>query len=189
MVFIKIIKKGFWIKRKNYERASSNVVLVINGKDIILVDTGNLNEDKEIISALNIEGVRINSINIVINTHYHLDHISNNFLFKNAAIIASGIILKNGEFSKWDGKEMRITKDVSIMKTPGHTRDDCSVIVRSNKGIIAIVGDLIPSKDRINKKDPIAWNNKTLMKNRKRILKIADFIIPGHAPMFKVKKK
>jgi glyoxylase-like metal-dependent hydrolase (beta-lactamase superfamily II) len=188
MVFIKIIKKGFWIKKKKYAKASSNVVLIINGKDTILVDTGNLNEDKEILSALNKEGVRLNSVNIVINTHPHIDHTSNNFLFKNSTIIGAGWIFKNGEFSSWGGNEIRITKDVSIVKTPGHTKEDCSVLVRSNKGIVAIVGDLIPSKNEINKKDEIAWNNKILIRNRKKILKIVNYIIPGHGPIFKVKK-
>jgi len=40
----------------------------------------------------------------------------------------------------------------------------------------------------MNHEDPYVKNKEELMKSRKKVLEIADYIIPGHGKMFKVKK-
>jgi len=37
-------------------------------------------------------------------------------------------------------------------------------------------------------KDPYVKNKEDLMKSRKKVVEIADYIIPGHGKMFKVGK-
>lgn len=39
------------------------------------------------------------------------------------------------------------------------------------------------------KVDPLAWNQGEIEKHRKKILEIADWIVPGHGKMFKNPKK
>ena len=34
-------------------------------------------------------------------------------------------------------------------------------------------------------KDPMAWDQKELEKSRKKVLEIADYIIPGHGKIFR----
>ena len=74
-----------------------------------------------------------------------------------------------------------------IIKTPGHNYDGLSMLVKTSKGIIAIVGDVFWSERGPNQ-DPYASDNAQLKKTRQEVLKLADYIIPGHGAMFKAKK-
>jgi len=40
----------------------------------------------------------------------------------------------------------------------------------------------------MNRKDPFVKDKVALMNSRKKLLEIADYIIPGHGKMFKVEK-
>jgi len=40
----------------------------------------------------------------------------------------------------------------------------------------------------MNHEDPYMKNKEELMESRKKVLEIADYIIPGHGKMFKVEK-
>ena len=65
-----------------------------------------------------------------------------------------------------------------------------------DKGKIAIVGDVFWWEDDeehktdfeslMNHKDPYVKNEEQLKQSRKRVLELADYIIPGHGEMFKV---
>ena len=50
-------------------------------------------------------------------------------------------------------------------------------------GTVVVAGDLWWRSDFTPRLDPMAWNQKILENSRKRILKIADYIIPGHGKM------
>jgi glyoxylase-like metal-dependent hydrolase (beta-lactamase superfamily II) len=83
---------------------------------------------------------------------------------------------------------------VEVMFTPGHTSTCVSLIVRNttaeNNGTIAIVGDLFEKEEDIF--DHSLWieagteMEKMQRQNRLKIAEIADFIVPGHGPKFKV---
>lgn len=181
---VKIIKPGYfkWIGR-NRCRTGSNVILIIDGKKKILVDTGSPGEDKKIIAGLKKEKLKPKDIDIVILTHPHADHIANNFLFPKALFIDS-----LGEF-KGDkyllaAAERKITKNVRITRTPGHALEDISIIVNNTEfGIITVIGDLF-WRGGDNKLLQVE-SPKNLAASRKKILLIADYLIPGHGEMFK----
>lgn len=72
-----------------------------------------------------------------------------------------------------------------------------SLLVKTPKGIIAIAGDAIWWLDGeeklfdIHQKDHSqakGMNMEKLIESRKKILQKADYIIPGHGKMFKVKR-
>lgn len=181
---IKIIKPGYfrWIG-KNRCQTGSNVVLIQDSKKNILVDTGSSGEDKKIIAGLKKEKLKPADIDIVIITHPHADHIGNNFLFSNALFIDSLGEFKGDKFLLAPA-ERQITKNIRITKTPGHALEDISIIVNNTKfGIIAIIGDLF-WRGGDNKLIQIE-NSENLANSRKKILLIADYLIPGHGEMFK----
>ncbi len=181
---VKIIKPGYfkWIG-KNRCQTGSNVVLIRDGRKNILVDTGSPGEDKKIIAALKKEKLETKDLDIVIITHPHADHIGNNFLFSKALFIDSLGEFRGDKFLLAPA-ERQITKNVRIAKTPGHALEDISIIASSTKfGIIAIVGDLF-WKAGDNKLIQIESPEK-LAASRKKILLIADYLIPGHGKMFK----
>jgi len=75
----------------------------------------------------------------------------------------------------------------------------CSVLVPTEDfGKIVIAGDIFWWRDNekqktdkeslINHKDPYVKNEEALINSRKKVLDIADYIIPGHGKMFKVEK-
>lgn len=84
--------------------------------------------------------------------------------------------------------------DVELWSTPGHTSNCCSLVIRNveNLGTVAIVGDLFESEnDLINDNIWIeagSFNQTIQRKNREHMLNIADYIVPGHGEMFKVKR-
>lgn len=85
---------------------------------------------------------------------------------------------------------------LKVIRTPGHMEEHCSLIVETKKGVCAVAGDVFwwMENERqeidINKpdNDPEHMNSQKLIASRKKILEIADWIIPGHGRMFKVKK-
>lgn len=181
---VKIVKPGYfkWIG-KNRCQTASNVVLIRDEKKNILVDTGSPGEDKKIIAGLKKEKLKSEDIDIVIITHPHADHIGNNFLFPKALFIDSLGEFRGDKFLL-AAAERKITKNVRITKTPGHALEDISIIASNVEfGIIAVVGDLF-WKGGDNKLIQVE-SPKNLAASRKKILKIADWLIPGHGKMFK----
>ena len=85
---------------------------------------------------------------------------------------------------------------LKIVTTPGHSFEHSSLVVPNSKEVYVVAGDVfwwIDDEDQkadkqslLAKEDPIADNMKELKKSREKLLKMADFIIPGHGKMFKV---
>lgn len=84
--------------------------------------------------------------------------------------------------------------ELKVIRTPGHMEEHCSLIVKTETEVYAIAGDVFwwmdnqAQKMELNKpdNDPEHMNIQKLIASRKKLLKIADFIIPGHGKMFKI---
>ncbi len=196
MAKIKILIEGYAREDNDGECASSTTVLIRDGNFNIIVDPG-MNR-KLLLNAFEKEGLSLGDINYVILTHYHLDHSLLVGIFENAKV------LDDSEIYSWDGKiETHNGKvpgtDIEIIKTPGHDMFHCSVLVETKEfGRVAIVADVFWWRDSqqqktdreslIKHKDPYIKNREDLINSRKKVLKVADYIIPGHGKMFKVEK-
>ncbi|HLI34385.1 MAG TPA: MBL fold metallo-hydrolase [Terriglobia bacterium] len=71
----------------NWRGASS--VLLTNGRHPVLVDTGLPHDAHQLLRALAERGLKPADIPCIINTHFHLDHVSNNHLFSQSVIYAT----------------------------------------------------------------------------------------------------
>jgi glyoxylase-like metal-dependent hydrolase (beta-lactamase superfamily II) len=150
-------------------------VTLLKGKTNILVDTGYRGFGEEILARLEKQGLTSEEIDIVFNTHNHFDHCFNNYMFKNAKIIHG----RNEFYSKkLDVFSSIIIPGLEIMKTPGHYPDHQSIILKTDQTYV-IAGDAI-REDII--RDEEKWNsmNDKYVKSARRILSVADVIIPGH---------
>lgn len=186
MAEVTLINSGILKNSKNWISASSSVTLIKSDNKNIIVDTGGKGWTQKILKNLILRGkIKPENIKYVINTHCHLDHIWNNFLFKKAIFISAHGKLIGSTFF-WHSLPLSLNENIKIIPTPGHSADSCSVIVNTTKGSIAIVGDLF-LKDKIEKTPPLTQNIKLLKYNRNRILKIADIVIPGHGEAFNTK--
>lgn len=193
MAELKLLIKGYARITKNGYRASSATVLVRDSGKIILVDPG-CNEVR-LLSSLRKEKIKPRDIDYIFLTHFHLDHILNIRLFPKATILDVDTIYKadRGEVFK---KFVPGTK-VEVVPTPGHAYEHGALIVSTAKGKVVIAGDVfwwqdgekqaLDYKSLINKPDPFVKNKKQLVASRTLLLKNADWIIPGHGKIFKVK--
>jgi glyoxylase-like metal-dependent hydrolase (beta-lactamase superfamily II) len=195
---IKVLVQGYARSAKDYESASCSTVLIKSGKLNIIIDPG-MNQ-KLLLKALKKEKISPDKVRYVILTHYHLDHSLLTGMFSKADVLDDTSIYSfDGKISDHNGNVPGT--NIKLIKTPGHDPFHCSVLVETKKsGKVVISGDVFwwsdseenkikkDAKSLINLKDPYMKDKKQLMDSRKKILKIADYIIPGHGKMFKVEK-
>jgi N-acyl homoserine lactone hydrolase len=67
----------------------ASCVLLWNGRERILVDTGMPHDAHQVLTALRQRGLNPSEIRCIVNTHFHLDHVSNNCLFPQSVIYAT----------------------------------------------------------------------------------------------------
>jgi len=110
------------------------------------------------------------------------------FSFECKTVKLKIIFLKQNFFL---GDEFYIEPKVKVICTPGHTADSVTVLVETEEfGLVAVTGDLFEREADIE--FPQLWREtagskdpETQEKNRKKILMMADYIVPGHGHMFK----
>nr|XP_003706977.1 PREDICTED: metallo-beta-lactamase domain-containing protein 1 [Megachile rotundata] len=176
----------------NVMKANCSCTLIKATKNII-VDTMTAWDRDKILQALSQHDMKPDDIDYVVCTHSHADHIGNNNLFLNAEHIV-GTCVHRGEMfldKNLQEEEYQICPEVKVVATPGHTSEDVTVLVKTKTTCYAITGDLFEKEEDIL--DPSIWKElgttelqKTQSQMRCYIANIADFIIPGHGPMFSV---
>jgi len=185
MAEVKILIEGYTSGETN-GRSCSTVVLVkdkINNKETnIVVDPGTLPSQQALIDELNKNSLKPEDIDIVFITHSHMDHYANIGMFVNAKSLSFDGWYENDFWKECNDK---ISKDLEIIKTPGHSDDSITLLVKTQKGVVAICGDVFWKKN-LPKKDNFANDHLVLNQSRKKILELADYIVPGHGGMFKV---
>ncbi len=169
-------------------RKVASTVALVQGKDVILiVDPGMVADRALIENSLKKHNVASEEVTHIFISHHHPDHTINIAMFPNAEVVDFWAKYKN-DLWKDHPDNYEIAPGITVMKTPGHTKEDASLIVKTAKGIYAFT-HLWWFPDMGPKVDPLAWNQNEIEKHRERILKIADWIIPGHGAMFKNPKK
>lgn len=126
----------------------------------------------------------VDDVNYVFVTHSHADHYRNVGMFSHAKFLEF--------FALWDGNvaldwQENFTDDIKIIKTPGHDSSSLTLLVDTKKGKVAVCGDVF-WKENGPENDPYASRPDLLEESRKKVLELADYIIPGHADIYKVKK-
>jgi len=186
MAKVKVLIEGY-VKKDTL--VVPTTTLIQDGDINIVVDPGMGKNKPEVLkNALEKENLSFEDIRIVFTTHYHLDHTQHTGLFPKAKLI-DYMYCYNGE--KWTdhkGEGYKISPNVSILHTPGHSIEHASLVVKTDKKIVVIAGDVWWFSDLTPKEDEMAWNQKKLDESRKKVLKVADWIIPGHGKLFRVKK-
>jgi len=190
MAKIKILVEGYFKNiSKTQCRAGSTIVLIQDEDKNFLVDTGNPQDKEKIILALKKNKLKPDDIDTIIITHFHPDHVGCNYLFKKAKFIIPGVSFWDDVFDRSLGNQ-KLSKNLKLIPTPGHSSDSATLLVKTDEGITACVGDLFWSENdkKIKLLEKDCFDKKLFYKNRQKISEIADFIIPGHGKIFKVKK-
>jgi glyoxylase-like metal-dependent hydrolase (beta-lactamase superfamily II) len=195
MAKVKVLVEGYAKEVDGVEFASSTATLVQDSGKNIVVDPGM--DRKRLLRALEKEGLEPNGIDFVVMTHAHPDHILLVGIFENAEVLDST------EIHSFDGKiqghKGKIPgTEVKIIRTPGHDQGQCSVLADTDDGIVIIASDLFWWAEGAEQKtdreslmglgDPYMKDKAALRKSRKKVLEMADYVIPGHGEMFRVGK-
>lgn len=196
MASIHVLFDGFSEINENGSEMKANCTCTLIKDEVnIIVDTMTAWDGDKIVRKLEKYDIKPDDISYVICTHGHSDHIGNNNLFLNATHIVGNSISKGENYFLHDlnNQNYKISDNIEVMFTPGHTLSDVSVIVRSKDLVYSIVGDLFEKEQDIE--DDSIWieagseDQELQRKNRKKIIEMSDFIIPGHGPIFEVKEE
>lgn len=183
MAKVKIIFPGY-TSAKAEGRTCSNVILVQDQGLNIIVDPGTTPSQQVLLDKLQAEGLKPDDINIVYITHSHMDHYRNIGMFSKA---------KTLDFYGWWAGDIsedysgKVTDDIEMIYTPGHSDDGTALLVKTADGVVAICGDAF-WQENFPEDDPYAADKKKLAESRKKVLAAADWVIPGHGAMFKASK-
>lgn len=164
---------------------------LFKGPTHIVVDTGTPWDKHRLLTRLRECGIGPLDVGFVVCTHGHSDHVGNLNLFENATMIVSYDVSKGHSYTTFpfkQGRTYKINDYAEVIPTPGHTDCCVSVIIRdTNLGTVVAAGDLFECKDDLQQ--PRLWKDFSehidqQIANREKVLKIADWIIPGHGQMF-----
>lgn len=199
MAKVKVLIEG-WADFSKIWKDNCSVVLVESEKGKIIFDPGL--DRKRLLSVLEKEKLNLDEINYIFISHKHTDHCLLMGIFPKAFICTGKFIYKSfTDLEQGEIKEDFFGTDIKIIDTPGHAKNHACLLVKTEMGNVLLAGDNfwwdrnekqnIDYKTLIFRKDMFAENQELLEKTRKKLLKIADWIIPGHGKMFKnpMKKK
>ncbi len=196
MTKVKVLIEGYAKKtNKGWLATSSTTLIEDNGKKII-VDPG-INREL-LLKKLREQSLTLNDIDIVFMTHYHPDHVFLASLFERAMIADGDTIYEKDDEAGYEGKVPGTNLEVIL--TPGHAHEHAVLVANTDKGKIVVAADVFWWNDQenqqtnepevlINKEDPFTKDWEALKESRRKVLEIADWIIPGHGKMFRNPKK
>ncbi len=188
MAQIKILVEGYTSADTSIEgeeeKTCPTISLVRTGDIIIVVDPGVLESQEILKQALAKEGLGVDDVNFVFITHSHADHYVNAGMFSKAKFLEYFALWNGNIAEEWNEQ---FTDDIKIIKTPGHSSTGLTLLVKTDNGVVAICGDVF-WKEGSPENDPYASNQEELKESRRKVLELADWIIPGHSAMYKVKR-
>lgn len=182
---VKILVQGYSnadsVAETGEERTCPTITLVREGNLCMVVDPGVLPSQQVLVDALQQEGLSVEDVNMVCITHSHIDHYRNIGMFPNAKVLEHFGIWDKDTVSEW---QEQFTDYIQILSTPGHDYTCISIFATTNDGVVAICGDVF-WKENYPENDIYASDPNRLQESRWLVLKMADWVIPGHGPMYK----
>ena len=172
----------------------------------ILFDVGHNGLRNVLLNELQRYGLSPKSIDVVILSHDHWDHVMNYPIFYNSKFVI-GYTSENERNGDWAYvhflqeklKEMDtlyIKKNntiqldqIKIISVPGHTEGSIAAVLKDNNETAILTGDTITSTNsfRSGKPDLVFYSEEDSIKSYKRILSFSPTIIfPGHDAPFKI---
>lgn len=188
---VKVLIEGYARKIENGWVASSTACLVISSGFKIITDPGC--NRKKLIEALSRENLSAEDIDYVFLSHGHPDHMMLAGIFANAKYVTYDDQLVDDQDLMIKFDKHILGPHTEIISTPGHVDDHISLLVHTCKGIVAIAGDVFwwPVGEKQYPDNPVysdSTDHQKLAGSQALLMRMADFIIPGHGKMFRVNK-
>ncbi len=164
-------------------RVGSTVVYVAQGDAHVIVDPGLVASTSAILDPLRGLGVDPEQITDVVFSHQHIDHTLNAALFPAARYHDFAAVYQGDLWRDDDAEGRRLADDVSLIRTPGHTNEDISTVVRTADGLVVCTHAWWFEGGP--EEDPYAPSQDLLREARERILGLEPtLVIPGHGAAF-----
>ncbi|MEV4191393.1 MBL fold metallo-hydrolase [Streptomyces toxytricini] len=162
---------------------AATVSYVGDGDRHVIVDPGMVAGRDRILDPLADMGLGADDITDVVLSHHHPDNTMNVGLFGNARVHDHKAIYENDQWTDRDAEGYELTPSLRLIRTPGHSREDITLLAGTGEGVVAFVGDLW-WRPNGPVDDPVAPDRAVLQASRERVLAAADVIVPGHGPAF-----
>lgn len=190
---VRVLQVGYSIPQADGTcRADGSITLVWGGLVTALVDTGGPWDRQRLPQLLSEQGLSPGDITHVVCTHGHSDHAGNINLFPAATLLlgwdlsrADGLYLRHGLAA---GQPVQLHPGlVEVVPTPGHTRSHVSLVVRGTAaGTVVVAGDVFERERDEGQWRALSEDPAEQERSRRRVLAMADVIVPGHGPPFRV---
>jgi glyoxylase-like metal-dependent hydrolase (beta-lactamase superfamily II) len=192
---------------RTFNLGSTNTVLIRDGGLNIVVDPGILQLGRYGVFQKRLAelGLETGDIDMVVNTHCHYDHIESNYLFKGKPLVVHEKEVEYCNNLYWPefteafmgimeidavSGEKRLSENVRVIETLGHTPGSISVLAETGEGLVACIGDAaIVREDLLEFRVPsVVTKNiapEVSVNSLKRIAALNPFmVIPGHDAPF-----
>ena len=176
----------------------------------ILVDTGHTGRRPALDASLRQRGLTRDSIDVLVCTHAHWDHIENLDMFPRAQVVLhpderryvrrphrndvgcpdwmDAVVSRYEDRVREAGEGTRLLPGVEVVAAPGHTAGTIALAVATSDGIAVIAGDSIQNTTvaRERRNALVFWNEQQANETVGKLLAIGDIIYPGHDRPFRM---
>jgi glyoxylase-like metal-dependent hydrolase (beta-lactamase superfamily II) len=160
---------------------ASTVGYIQDGDIRVVVDPGMVRHRSLILDPLRDLGVAPEQVTDVVFSHHHPDHTLHAALFPHARFHDHWAIYQADRWTWRDAEGYRLSDSISLIRTPGHTPEDITTLAGTPDGIVAFTHVW---NDATSAGDRHATDMRALHAGRRRVLAVADLIVPGHGPAF-----
>jgi glyoxylase-like metal-dependent hydrolase (beta-lactamase superfamily II) len=165
------------------EHTASTVAMIRDGDAVIVWDPGMVPSQGVILQPLRRHGVDPGEVTDVVVSHHHPDHTLNVGLFPNARVHDHWAWYRGDLWVNRDCDGFDVAPSVRLARTPGHTLECLTVLARTAEGVLALTHLWWSAEGPAE--DPHAMDADALHASRRRVLEVADLIVPGHGAMFR----
>ncbi|MFD7840180.1 MBL fold metallo-hydrolase [Streptomyces sp. NPDC059761] len=150
----------------------------------VIFDPGMVASHEDILVPLAELGLGPDDITDVVLSHHHPDNTMNVGLFGRARVHDHKVEYQGDQWTNRDAEGYELTPSLRLIRTPGHSAEDITLLAGTDIGVVAFAGDLWwhaggPAED------PVAPDREVHRASRVRVLAVADLIVPGHGSPFK----
>ncbi|NGO74531.1 MBL fold metallo-hydrolase [Streptomyces sp. YC504] len=163
---------------------AATVSYVTDGDRHVIFDPGMVADRNDILGPLAELGLGAEDITDVVLSHHHPDNTMNVGLFGRALVHDHKVEYRGNQWRNREAEGYELTASLRMIRTPGHSAEDITLLAGTETGVVAFAGDLWWHVDG-PADDPVAPDRELLRASRERVLAAADVIVPGHGGAFK----